>query len=84
MGARVVTDQLEGVIEPQSIAGADPVRAYAAWRETLGRLARYTADGPLLWGVGKGDRFTRTPLSDHGVTRIVRASALRAGLPDAD
>ena len=71
-------------LPPQSIAETDPVRAYAAWRETLNRLDRYTADGPLLWGVGKGDRLTRTPLSDHGVNRIVRTAALRAGLSDAD
>lgn len=71
-------------LPPQSIAETDPVRVYAAWRSTLERLARYTDDGPLLWGVGKGDRLTRTPLTDNGVNRIVRTAAVRAGLPDAD
>lgn len=71
-------------LPPQSIAEADPVRVYAAWRQTLQQLDRYTDAGPLLWGVTKGDRVSRTSLSGHGVNRIVRTAALRAGLPDAD
>lgn len=71
-------------LPPQSIAEADPVRAYPAWRDMVQRLGRSTDDGPLLWGVTKGDTLSRTPLTDHGVNRIVRRAAHRAGLPDAE
>ncbi|MCK9895222.1 tyrosine-type recombinase/integrase [Frankia sp. AgB32] len=59
-----------------------PVRAVRAWRALL--TERGITDGPLLRAVDRAGRISPRRMSGDGINRIVRAAALRAGLPGAD
>jgi integrase len=59
-----------------------PVRAVRAWRALL--TERGIVDGPLLRAVDRTGRIAARRMSGDGINRVVRAAAIRAGLPGAD